>query len=82
MSYQLFIFHYHLSKLDILFQCLLNDGLKINVSKSNFCTDKIEYLGYLITRDGITSLDNKTKAILNLDPPKNIKELRKVLGIF
>ena len=74
-------FYDHLSKLDILFQSLLNAGLKINTSKSNFCTNKIEYLGYLITRYGITSLDNKTKAILNLDPPKNLKELRRVLGI-
>lgn len=71
----------HLAKLDYLFQRLSNTNLKINAEKSSFCTDKIEYLGYFITRNGITSLDNKTKEILALSPPKNLKELRRILGI-
>ena len=38
-------------------------------------TLETEYLGYIITRDGIKPHDNKVQAILVINPPKNIKEL-------
>ena len=34
-------------------QHLQEKGLRINAPKSTFATDKIEYLGYTLTRDGI-----------------------------
>jgi hypothetical protein len=39
-------------------------GLKVNVEKSTFCTLEIEYLGYILTRDGIKPKINKVQAIL------------------
>eukprot|EP00957_Ditylum_brightwellii_P117249 8942108-Ditylum_brightwellii.AAC.1 len=59
-------------KLTIILERLKHTGLKVNAAKSTFCTDKIEYLGYWIIREGVKSLEKKVQAILNLDPSKNV----------
>jgi hypothetical protein len=43
----------HLEKLSMVLTRLQDAGLKINADKSNFCTLETEYLGYILTRDGI-----------------------------
>ena len=60
---------------------LHNAGLKVNVAKSFFCTHEIEYLGYILTRGGIKPQHKKVQAILALNPPNNVKELRHFLGM-
>ena len=56
--------------------------MRINAPKSTFTTDEIEYLGYTLTRDGIKPQEEKVSAILALQPPTNVKQLRRVLGII
>ncbi len=41
----------HLQKMETVLTRLHNAGLKVNVAKSQFCAHKIEYLGYILTRD-------------------------------
>ena len=41
----------HLDKLKQVFIRLRNAGLKINATKSVFCAQETEYLGYTLTRD-------------------------------
>jgi hypothetical protein len=48
--------------------------------KLTFCAVEIEYLGY-ITRDGSKHQSNKVQAILMIQPPTNVKELRHFLGM-
>eukprot|EP00975_Prorocentrum_lima_P058756 12322940-Prorocentrum_lima.AAC.1 len=57
-------------------------GLQVNAAKSNFAAKEIEYLGYTLSREGIKPQQSKVAAILALQPPKNVKELRRVLGII
>ena len=56
-------------------------GLKVNAAKSLFCAHEIEYLGYVLMRDGIKPQPKKAQAICVLNPPNNIKELRHFLGM-
>jgi hypothetical protein len=56
-------------------------GLKVTVEKSTFCTLEIEYLGYILTRDGIKPQSNEMQAILAIQLPKNVRELRHFLGM-
>jgi hypothetical protein len=56
-------------------------GLKVNAAKSSFCAHEIEYLDYILTREGIKSQPEKVQAILALNPPNNVKELRHFLGM-
>ncbi len=39
------------------------------------------YLGYILTRDGIKPQSNKVQAILAIQPPQNVRELRHFLGM-
>ncbi len=71
----------HLDKLREVLRRLRKAGLKVNAAKSFFCTHKMEYLGYILTRGGIKPQPKKVQAILALNPPNNVKELRHFLGM-
>jgi hypothetical protein len=49
----------HLVKLKEVLRHLCNAGLKVNREKLTFCALEIEYLGYILTRDGIKPQSNK-----------------------
>jgi hypothetical protein len=71
----------HLNKLEEVLRLLRDAGLKVNADKSTFCALEIEYLGYILTRDCIKPQSNKVQAILMIQPPKNVRELRHFLGM-
>eukprot|EP00970_Alexandrium_tamarense_P007288 scaffold1320_cov130-Alexandrium_tamarense.AAC.2 len=71
----------HLEKMVKVFERLREAGLRVNAAKSTFATDEIEYLGYILSRAGIKPQPEKVQAILAINPPKNVKDLRKFLGI-
>ncbi len=71
----------HLEKLNEVLRRLREAGLKVNTAKSFFCTHEIEYLGYILAREGIKPQQKKVQAILAINPPNNVKELRKFLGM-
>ena len=58
---------------------LCDAGLKINTAKSSFCAHKIEDLSYILTREGIKPQSKKVQAMLVLNLPNNVKELRHFL---
>jgi hypothetical protein len=62
----------HLEKLEEVLRQLRDAGLKINVAKLTFCTLEIEYLGYVLTRDGIKPQSNKVEAILAIKLPTGV----------
>ena len=74
-------FSNHLRQLDTVLSRLRTAGLKINAEKSAFFAPEIEYLGYLLTKDGIKPVPNKVQAVLDLQPPTTLKQLRSLLGM-
>ena len=66
----------HLAKLELVLSRLQDANLKVNAHKSNFCAIETEYLGYILSRDGIKPQPKKVQSILALTPPKNVKDLR------
>jgi hypothetical protein len=48
---------------------------------TEFCVQETEYLGYILTRGGIKPQQKKVQAILTLNQPNNVKELRRFLGM-
>jgi hypothetical protein len=71
----------HLQKMETVLTRLRDAGLKVNAAKSLFCTHEIEYLGYILTREGIKPQPKKVQALLTLNLPNNVKELRHFLGM-
>ncbi|UYV77011.1 hypothetical protein LAZ67_14002809, partial [Cordylochernes scorpioides] len=72
----------HYSHLETLFSRLNSYGLRINLSKSKFLVQEIDFLGYLITSHGVKTLPTKVKAILEYKKPKTVHELRIFLGML
>ncbi len=71
----------HLDKLEEVLKRLREAGLKVNADKSTFCALEIEYLGYTLSKDGIKPQSNKVQAILAIQLPKRVKQLRHFLGM-
>ena len=59
-------FDNHLLKLQEVLDWLLKANLRVNATKSSFAKDKVEYLGYILTREGIKPQPGKIQAILAL----------------
>ncbi|UYV66425.1 K02A2.6-like, partial [Cordylochernes scorpioides] len=72
----------HYSHLETLFSRLNSYGLRINLSKSKFLVQEIDFLGYLITSHGVKPLPTKVKAIKEYKKPKTVHELRIFLGML
>jgi hypothetical protein len=70
-----------LDKLEVVFWQLCNAGLKANAVKLTFCTLEMEYLVYVLTRNGIKPQSNKVQAILVIKPPTGVRQLRYFLGM-
>ncbi len=65
----------HLDKLEVVLWHLRNAGLKVNAAKLTFGALEIEYLGDVLTRDGIKPQSNKVQAILAIKPPTGVRQL-------
>ena len=72
----------HLQHLQQVFDLLKEAQLKINPEKCHFCTNKIQFLGHVISGQGIQPDPAKIEKIINLNAPFNVKQLRTVLGLF
>ena len=55
--------------------------MTVNAHKSSFCATETEYLGYILSRDGIKPQPKKVQAILASTPPQNVKQLCRFLGM-
>ncbi len=71
----------HLEKLEEVLRQLCDAGLKVNADKFTFCALEKEYLGYVLTRDGIKPQSNKVQVILGIKPPTGVRQLRHFLGM-
>ena len=72
----------HLNKVKIVLKKLKAAGFKINAEKSKFARDSLEYLGFLITREGIMPLPNKVQAIKDIAVSTNKKQHRSFIGVI
>ena len=71
----------YLTKLSEILRWSQKAGLQINTAMSFFVESEIEYLGYILPREGSKPQPEKTSAILAMKPPNTVKELRKFLGM-
>ena len=46
-----------------------------------FALPQVEYLGYIVSRDGIRASPAKTRTVRNFPVPRNAKEVRSFLGL-
>ena len=70
-----------LDRTQIIFDRLVAAGLKLKPSKCQFGIQKVCYLGFIVSDKGISVDQSKVDPILNMPPPKTLKEVRSFLGM-
>ena len=61
---------------------IMEAGLRINRDKCEFACLSVTYLGYLLDKEGLRPDPERIKPVLDMPSSKNIKDLRRVLGMF
>ena len=71
----------HVNDLENIFAILRKHKLQLNASKCSFGVGSGKFLGYMVIHRGIEVNPNQIKAINNLQPPRNPKEVQKFTGM-
>ncbi len=71
----------HIEHLREVFELLKKAGMKVKIQKCRFAQKSVEYLGHIVSAEGIKADPKKLLAVRNFSPPKNLNELRSFLGL-
>jgi hypothetical protein len=71
----------HQEHLRLVLARLRQHQLFAKASKCSFAQDRIEYLGHMISKEGVATDAAKTQAMQDWPPPTNATELRGFLGL-
>ena len=72
----------HLEHLEEIFRRLKAAGLKLKLEKCCFFKKHIQYLGHLISAEGIQPLPEKLESIAKMPAPRTPKEVKQFLGLI
>ena len=71
----------HIKNLEHVFDRMTTFGLRLRLAKCKFLRETVEYLGHVISSQGIHTSPKKVEVIKMASTPRNITELRSFLGI-
>ncbi|KAF5753946.1 putative nucleotidyltransferase, Ribonuclease H [Helianthus annuus] len=71
----------HVADLKEVLQIFRDQQLYAKMSKCTFGGKQVEYLGHIISKEGVSTDPSKIEAIRNWPPPTNVKQLRGFLGL-
>ena len=69
-------FNEHLDHIHQVLAVLRAEKLYGNIAKCTFCTDRVVFLGFVVTADGIHVDEEKIQAIKDWPVPKNVSQVR------
>ena len=69
-----------LERLGAVFEKLRKAGLKLKPSKCEFFKEQIQFLGHIVSKEGISTCPEKVHAVQEWPMPKTINDLRSFLG--
>ena len=70
----------HIAHLSEAFQILREYNIKLNPAKCAFGVSAGKFLGFIVNNRGIEANPYKIKAVLDMLPPSNIKEVQRLTG--
>jgi hypothetical protein len=70
----------HLADLKETFQTLRRYNMKLNPGKCVFGVSSGKFLGFMVSQRGIEANPDKIKAILEMSPPRTVKEVQSLTG--
>lgn len=75
-------FEEHKALLKLVLERLSRRGLKLNLEKSKFGYEEVDYLGYQVGQAGIRPNGSHIRSIRNFPIPTNQKQLQSCIGLF
>lgn len=72
----------HQAHIEAVLQRLADKGLGVNSEKCRFFRDSVEFLGYLVSAEGIRPLPHRVEALRQLSAPTDHQSLQRYLGMF
>ena len=69
-------FEEHLNRLEHVFQCITDSGMKLSPKKCHFCRPKVKYLGHIVSAQGVETNPDKVEKVKNWPIPANPDETR------
>ncbi|GBC54530.2 retroviral-like aspartic protease 1 [Rhizophagus irregularis DAOM 181602=DAOM 197198] len=72
----------HLQHIKIVLEELRKANMMLKLKKCEWAKKNVEYLGHIVGTDGLKPDDKKIEKIKNLKPPKNIKQIREINGLY
>ncbi|XP_048002638.1 uncharacterized protein LOC125239165 [Leguminivora glycinivorella] len=70
-----------LDRLEEVLQMLEEANLTLNLSKCSFLREKIDYLGYEISAEGVKPGEKKVQSVQNFPRPNDVHNVRQFLGL-
>ena len=70
-----------MERLRRLFELLERRGIKLNLTKCDFGKQEVKFLGHRVSKNGSTPDQKNLEAISKQKPPKNVKEVRRFIGM-
>ena len=70
----------HLKHIDLVLARLKQFDLRVKLSKCNFAIPQVKLLGYIVSREGITTDPDKVKAIAELPVLRTVKQVCSFVG--
>lgn len=71
----------HLNSIRLVLNRIKKANLKIQPDKCEFLKKETEFLGHIVTREGIKPNDKKVECVANYPLPKTPKEIKQFLGL-
>ena len=71
----------HLEHLQLVLQRIMSAGLKLQPSKCHFMREEVEYLGHLVTPQGLKTNPRLTDGVTQFQMPTSLKELQRFVGM-
>ena len=71
----------HFRTLELVLTRLQQAGMKIKISKCQFLKKSLEFLGHVVTSEGIKMQEGKIESIKRYPAPQNVKGVRRFLGM-
>lgn len=70
------------AKVEEVMKKLSKHNVKINYGKCEFFVNEIEYLGHVLTSEGLKTCPAKIEAIMEAPVPENVSQLKSFLGMI
>lgn len=72
----------HDERLKKVLDTIEKSGLKLNKPKCKIGKTEIDFVGHFFCGDGVSPSTEKVKAVMELEKPTSVTELKRVLGMF